>query len=271
MIRQILIQEDVEQAQRDDAEFEARWNAMSDEEKRTQIARDAAQILAPHIQAMLTPAVVAKVKNAPPPAPSPAPRAQWAYDEYSPWARQLAQNYTKPELEKMLAKAEGGTQSATQSHLRAIERTTSMQSNSQARARAGNVVRANYEEKQALRNALEIYDYYPENTKQSSLSAPRALVPAVRVIRKRGMYLRMCGCGHPGIENFHNGDESAAFEKIAAADWKCAWCALGGDEANPGKFDALWDTAIVVAPRTESRVASAASRRATRREWKEAA
>ena len=97
----------------------------------------------------------------------------WAYGEYTAFAHRLAKTCTRQEITRRLVKAEADSDKAGGSHLRAIERSTSMQSNSQSRAQTGNVVRGNYEERQALRDALEIYDYYPEKTKQAQLGNRR--------------------------------------------------------------------------------------------------
>ena len=83
-------------------------------------------------------------------------------DMYSEWSKQLAVNYTKDELQKQLTKCEMLTDKYAKSHLRAIERTTSMQSNSQSRAQTRNVVVANYERKLALKNAIEIINLFPD-------------------------------------------------------------------------------------------------------------
>lgn len=90
----------------------------------------------------------------------------WKYEEYSDWSRQIAKNYTRKEILKRLGTAIGERDGAAKSHLRAIEATGSMQSQSQRRAQTGNVVVANYEERTALQNALEIYHNYPEHTKE---------------------------------------------------------------------------------------------------------
>lgn len=89
----------------------------------------------------------------------------WKYEDYSVWSRNIAKDYTRAEIEKRLGKAEGARSGASKAHLAAVESTHSMQSNSQRRAQTGNVVRANYEERMALTNALEIYEFYPEKTK----------------------------------------------------------------------------------------------------------
>lgn len=90
----------------------------------------------------------------------------WKYEDYSDWSRSIARNYTRDEIIREINKLEKGTGKITESHLSAIKKTTSMQSRSQARAQSGNVVIANYERKQAYKNALEIYDFYPEKTKE---------------------------------------------------------------------------------------------------------
>ena len=78
------------------------------------------------------------------------PEPIWKYEEYGDWARQLAKNHTRSELEARLGKNEGAVKGIMGSRLRAIEKSTSMQGNSQHRAQTGNVVRANYEENSAL-------------------------------------------------------------------------------------------------------------------------
>lgn len=75
-------------------------------------------------------------------------------------------NYTRPELERRLGIASDVASRAAGAHLRAIQATTSMQSQSQRRAQSGNVVAAAGEEKIAIRGALEIYDLFPEHTKK---------------------------------------------------------------------------------------------------------
>lgn len=111
----------------------------------------------------------------------PAPH-QWKYEEYSDWSRQLAKNYSRAELESRLRKLGGELERSTAAHLRAIERTSSMQSQSQARAQTGNVVRANGEERMALQNALEIYDNYPERTKEGAAPPQVKTEPAAGTV-----------------------------------------------------------------------------------------
>lgn len=93
------------------------------------------------------------------------PVPQWKYAEYSTWSKGLAKNYTRDDLERKYAKLCGEQVGNKKSHLRAIERTHSMTSNSQSRAQSGNVVRGNYEERTAIKWALEIHDDYPEKAK----------------------------------------------------------------------------------------------------------
>ena len=52
--------------------------------------------------------------------------------------------------------------------MRTFEKSTSMQSNSQRRAQAGNLVAGLGERKMALENALEIHKYYPEKCKRNA-------------------------------------------------------------------------------------------------------
>ena len=94
---------------------------------------------------------------------------QWKYEEYSEFSRQLAKNYTKKELEKQLAKIEKELQSATDSHLKAINRSISMQSQSQSRAMNRNRVSFAGQRKRDLQNALEIHEYYPEKVKHEEV------------------------------------------------------------------------------------------------------
>lgn len=90
---------------------------------------------------------------------------KWKYEEYSDWARMLAKTTTVEDLQKKLGKLQGEQVRNAASRLSAIDKTTSMQSNSQARAQTGNVVRGNYEERNAIINALEIHKHYPQKAK----------------------------------------------------------------------------------------------------------
>lgn len=96
----------------------------------------------------------------------PEEKTQWKYEDYNDWSRQLAKNYTKQELENMLYDVNKELSKATKSHLNAINKTTSMQSNSQARAQSRNSVSGAAGKKYAIEKALEIYRFYPENTKE---------------------------------------------------------------------------------------------------------
>jgi DNA adenine methylase len=92
---------------------------------------------------------------------------QWKYSDYSNWSRLYAKDNTIPELEKELSKLEKEQERNTESHLRSLKKTTSMQSQSQYRAQARNVVTGNYERRRAIEDAIEIHKYYPENAKGS--------------------------------------------------------------------------------------------------------
>jgi hypothetical protein len=86
----------------------------------------------------------------------------FSYEMYSEWSKNLAKSYPVSELEKEVSKCENLTGKYALSHLNAIKRTTSMQSNSQARAHAGNNVTSNYQRKIAYKNAIEIHKNFPE-------------------------------------------------------------------------------------------------------------
>lgn len=93
---------------------------------------------------------------------------QWKYDEYSPWARLLAKTTTRRDLEKQHRKLAGESGRLKDSHHRAVMSTTSMAGQSQRRAHSRNAMVGNYEERMAVENALEIYRYYPEWTKEAA-------------------------------------------------------------------------------------------------------
>lgn len=86
------------------------------------------------------------------------------YEEYSRWSKRLALTCELSELQKQLIKAEGLVDKYGKQHRSAIESSTSMSSQSQRRAHSGNNVRANYEKIRALKDAIEIYIYYPDKT-----------------------------------------------------------------------------------------------------------
>jgi len=91
---------------------------------------------------------------------------KYKYEAYSDWSRLIAYNYTKEEIETVIYGAQSKRSSLAKSHLNAINKSTSMQSNSQARAQTGNSFRGNYEKLNAYENALEIHDNYPDKSKQ---------------------------------------------------------------------------------------------------------
>lgn len=109
---------------------------------------------------------------------------QWKYHEYSQWARNYAEELTIPELEKELKFLEKEQVKNTESHLKAIKKSTSMQSNSQHRAQAGNVVTRNYEHRQAIKDAIEIHKYYPEKSKGGQMSIKDRILKAKELGRK---------------------------------------------------------------------------------------
>lgn len=78
----------------------------------------------------------------------------------------LARNHTRAEIAALLGVKTAEASNSARSHLRAIERTGSMGGNSQARAHSRNVTAAAGDYKIALVGALEIYDLFPQHTKE---------------------------------------------------------------------------------------------------------
>lgn len=91
---------------------------------------------------------------------------------YSHWMKHLARTHAVADLERALYGINQATRKATKSHLRAIQATGSMQSQSMRRAHTGNVVAVGSETASALRGALEIHELFPEH------AAPRPNVGA---------------------------------------------------------------------------------------------
>lgn len=90
----------------------------------------------------------------------------WPYESYSLWSRQIAMQMCLNDIIKELAKCEQLSEIYAIQHLAAINATTSMQSQSQRRAHARNNLTSNYEKKRALRDAIEIYEHYPQHVKK---------------------------------------------------------------------------------------------------------
>ena len=91
---------------------------------------------------------------------------------YSSWMKQLAKSYTVKELEIKLYGAKSEAEKSSRNHLRAIQRTHSMSSNSQARAHARNITAAAGDYAIALRGAIEIHQLFPEQAKRPTMLAP---------------------------------------------------------------------------------------------------
>ena len=87
---------------------------------------------------------------------------------YSDWMKQLANRYTVDELNKMHGIAKSEAEHGSQVHLRAIQKSTSMQSNSQHRAQARNVVSAAGDTAIAVMGAIEIHYLFPEHANRRS-------------------------------------------------------------------------------------------------------
>lgn len=82
---------------------------------------------------------------------------------YSNWSRTLASNYTIRQLEERLYGVRAAGKKAAESHLRAIDATHSMQSQSARRAHTKNVVAASGDERLAIEGAIEIHELFPEH------------------------------------------------------------------------------------------------------------
>lgn len=93
-------------------------------------------------------------------------KPEWRYEDYSPWAQQIAMNYTRAEIGHEIAKCEGARAPLRKAHLSAVQKTTSMLGNSQRRAQSRNSLVGNYERLNAYRRALGIYENYPDKTKE---------------------------------------------------------------------------------------------------------
>ena len=87
---------------------------------------------------------------------------------YSRWHKRLALEHTRSELAGLFNKADSNAKKASCSHLRAVQATASMTGCSQRRAQARNTVFAASELKMAVDAALEIYELFPEHTKEAS-------------------------------------------------------------------------------------------------------
>lgn len=99
---------------------------------------------------------------------------KWRLDGYSDFARQLARTKTRKELEREYARLEREQERNASARQRALDKTTSMTSHSQARAQTGNVVSGNWTQRMHIRHALEIHDHYPAAAKPNAPPAPPA-------------------------------------------------------------------------------------------------
>jgi hypothetical protein len=86
---------------------------------------------------------------------------------YSDWAKLMARTYSVVELERMAGSASHDASRAARTHLQAIQRTSSMQSNSAARAHSRNVLAAAGETARTARAAIEIHELFPEFAKHA--------------------------------------------------------------------------------------------------------
>lgn len=85
---------------------------------------------------------------------------------YSAWMKRLAKTHTKKELESIYESKKLDANKAAYSHLRAIQKSHSMNGNSMSRAHSRNCVSAAGDYKIALDGAIEIHELFPEEAKQ---------------------------------------------------------------------------------------------------------
>lgn len=86
------------------------------------------------------------------------------YESFYPaWDKQLALSMTAAAIVKDLKRCECEIERACESHHRAIQATTSMQSQSQRRAQSRNSVDGASQRRSALWGALEIHELFPEH------------------------------------------------------------------------------------------------------------
>lgn len=83
---------------------------------------------------------------------------------YSHWMRELALNYTRAELETRLWRNSKNLAKATAAHLKTFR----CNWGSSRRAHAMNAVEGASEERLAINGALEIYELFPEFTKEAN-------------------------------------------------------------------------------------------------------
>jgi hypothetical protein len=92
---------------------------------------------------------------------------------YSNWMRDLTRRHTRAELEAMLGERRHEATRAARLHLRAIQATTGMNSQSQRRAHARNATAAAGEAAIAIRAALEIHELFPEHARREGAHGGR--------------------------------------------------------------------------------------------------
>ena len=89
----------------------------------------------------------------------------WPYEAYSDWSRLIAKNYTADEIKKVIGITDSKREALSKKHLNAINKSTSMGSNSQARAQSRNSMSGNYAKLKAHEDALELHEVYPQKCK----------------------------------------------------------------------------------------------------------
>jgi len=123
----------------------------------------------------------------------------------------LAKNYTVSELESKMYGAVRESKKNAKSHLAAIEKSASMQGNSQHRAQSGNNVRASGEYKIALSGALEIHELFPEFAKKEDVMKTKPLTTTQRQAKRRAALNKAAqGMGYPSWSAY----ETAVIKKL---------------------------------------------------------
>ena len=85
---------------------------------------------------------------------------------YPQYMKTLALTKTREELEKMIGIESGKLSKATKSHLLQIQKSTGMQARAQGRAQARGSVDCHSSRVRGAEGAIEIYDLFPEFTKE---------------------------------------------------------------------------------------------------------
>lgn len=91
------------------------------------------------------------------------------YEEYPEFSRNLSKNYTKMELKNVFNSLFSKQVNLNRKHLNDIDKSTSSQGNSWNKAQSRNSMAGNKEQADSYKWAIEIYNFYPEKTKEYEL------------------------------------------------------------------------------------------------------